>query len=383
MKWCGMFDSLKSKLKNIFSKADKKLDEEQIFGKEEEQPQPTTPVKPIQDSNIPASEPVVETKPEPVKEEPKLSRKEMLKLQKQQKTASKGGRESQTMVSESGGKKIKDDALDEILDELYFTLLEADVALPVADKIKEGVREKLLGKKYDRSYSLEEVVEMSVKDAIRDVLEINEFDFDDWITKQKKPTVIMFVGINGTGKTTAIAKIANRLQKSGKSVVMAACDTFRAGAIEQLTIHADKLGCKIVKQTQDADPAAVAYDAVEHAKTKFKDVVLVDTAGRMQTNSNLIEEMKKIVRVAKPDLKVFVGDSLAGNNAIEQAKVFDDAIGIDAVILTKIDTDAKGGAALSIAHTIGKPIAFVCNGQEYDDIVKFNTEWMIARMFDE
>jgi len=378
-----MFDSLKSKLKNIFSKADKKLDEEQIFGKEEEQPQPTTPVKPIQDSNIPASEPVVETKPEPVKEEPKLSRKEMLKLQKQQKTASKGGRESQTMVSESGGKKIKDDALDEILDELYFTLLEADVALPVADKIKEGVRENLLGKKYDRSYSLEEVVEMSVKDAIRDVLEINEFDFDDWITKQKKPTVIMFVGINGTGKTTAIAKIANRLQKSGKSVVMAACDTFRAGAIEQLTIHADKLGCKIVKQTQDADPAAVAYDAVEHAKTKFKDVVLVDTAGRMQTNSNLIEEMKKIVRVAKPDLKVFVGDSLAGNNAIEQAKVFDDAIGIDAVILTKIDTDAKGGAALSIAHTIGKPIAFVCNGQEYDDIVKFNTEWMIARMFDE
>jgi len=383
VKWCGMFDSLKSKLKNIFSKADKKLDEEQIFGKEEEQPQPTTPVKPIQDSNIPASEPVVETKPEPVKEEPKLSRKEMLKLQKQQKTASKGGRESQTMVSESGGKKIKDDALDEILDELYFTLLEADVALPVADKIKEGVRENLLGKKYDRSYSLEEVVEMSVKDAIRDVLEINEFDFDDWITKQKKPTVIMFVGINGTGKTTAIAKIANRLQKSGKSVVMAACDTFRAGAIEQLTIHADKLGCKIVKQTQDAVPAAVAYDAVEHAKTKFKDVVLVDTAGRMQTNSNLIEEMKKIVRVAKPDLKVFVGDSLAGNNAIEQAKVFDDAIGIDAVILTKIDTDAKGGAALSIAHTIGKPIAFVCNGQEYDDIVKFNTEWMIARMFDE
>ena len=379
-----MFDSLKSKLKNIFSKADKTLDEEQIYGKKEiEQPQPT-PSKPIQDSTTPASEPMV-TEPvqqEPVKEEPKLSRKEMLKLQKQQRAAGKGERKSNDMVSDSG-KKIKDDALDEILDELYFTLLEADVALPVADKIKEGVRENLLGKKYDRSYSLEEVVEMSVKDAIRDVLEINEFDFDEWITEQKRPTVIMFVGINGTGKTTAIAKIANRLQKNGKSVVMAACDTFRAGAIEQLSIHADRLGCKIVKQTQDADPAAVAYDAVEHAKSKLKDVVLVDTAGRMQTNSNLIEEMKKIVRVAKPDLKVFVGDSLAGNNAIEQAKVFDDAVGIDAVILTKIDTDAKGGAALSIAHTIGKPIAFVCNGQEYDDIVKFNTEWMIDRMFNE
>ncbi len=381
-----MFDSLKSKLKNLFSKADKELDKEQIYGKEEEQPKPT-PEKPIQDST-PVQETVQEpavkpAEPEPVKEEPKLSRKEMLKLQKQQKASNKDAHRSSSLVSESGGKKIKDDALDEILEELYFTLLEADVALPVADKIKEGVRENLLGKKYDRSYSLEEIVEMSVKDAVRDVLEINEFDFDEWISQQKKPTVIMFVGINGTGKTTAIAKIANRLQKNGKSVVMAACDTFRAGAIEQLTIHADRLGCKIVKQTQDADPAAVAYDAVEHAKSKLKDVVLVDTAGRMQTNSNLIEEMKKIVRVAKPDLKVFVGDSLAGNNAIEQAKVFDDAVGIDAVILTKIDTDAKGGAALSIAHTIGKPIAFVCNGQEYDDIVKFNTEWMIDRMFNE
>lgn len=383
-----MFDSLKSKLKGIFSKADKKLDEEQIYGKEEEQSQPAapteTPTKPIQDSNVPAQE---SAKAEPVKEqpkeEPKLSRKEMLKLQKKQKAAPEEGvRQSENVVSDSG-KKIKEAALDEILDEIYFTLLEADVAVPVADKIREGVKQNLLGRKYDRSYSLEEVVEMAVKDAIRDVLEINEFDFDDWITKQKKPTVIMFVGINGTGKTTAIAKIANRLQNSGKSVVLAACDTFRAGAIEQLTIHADRLGCKIVKQNQDADPAAVAYDAIEHAKTKFKDVVLVDTAGRMQTNSNLIEEMKKIVRVAKPDLKVFVGDSLAGNNAIEQAKVFDDAVGIDAVILTKIDTDAKGGAALSIAHTIGKPIAFVCNGQEYDDIVKFDTEWMIARMFDE
>jgi len=362
-----MFDSLKSKLKGLFSKADKELDKEQIFGKEDERT--ATPEKPIQQDITPAQP-----------EQPKLSRKEMLKLQKQQKAA--GAHKSSEIVSESGGKKIKDSALDEILDELYFTLLEADVAVPVADKIKEGVRENLLGKKYDRSYSLEEVVEMAVKDAVRDVLEINEFDFDSWIAEQKRPTVIMFVGINGTGKTTAIAKIAKRLQDQNKTVVMAACDTFRAGAIEQLSIHADKLGCKIVKQTQDADPAAVAYDAVEHARSKMKDVVLVDTAGRMQTNSNLIEEMKKIVRVAKPDLKVFVGDSLAGNNAIEQAKVFDDAVGIDAVILTKIDTDAKGGAALSIAHTIGKPIAFVCNGQEYDDIVKFNTEWMISRMFE-
>ena len=325
--------------------------------------------------------------PEPTselpKEEPKLSRKELLKLKKQEKKEGRTAHaESSSVVSDSG-KRIKEDPLDEILDELEIILLEADVAYPVVEEIKKGVRENLVGRKYDRSYTLEQVVEMSVKDAVRDVLKINEFDFDGWLAERDRPTVIMFVGINGTGKTTAIAKIAKRVQDQNMTVVMAACDTFRAGAIEQLTIHADKLGCKIVKQGHDADPSAVAFDAIEHAKSKRKDVVLIDTAGRMQTNNNLIEEMKKIVRVAKPDLKVFVGDSLAGNDAIEQAKVFDAAVGIDAVILTKIDTDAKGGAALSIAHTIGKPIAFVCNGQEYGDIIKFNTEWMIDRMFND
>ena len=229
---------------------------------------------------------------------------------------------------------------------------------------------------------MEEIVELSIKDAVRNVLKLNEFDFDAWSKEQERPTSIMFVGINGTGKTTVIAKIANRLMKDGYTVVLAAGDTFRAGAIEQLSIHADKLGCKIVKHSQDADPAAVAFDAIEHAKAKKKDAVLIDTAGRMQTNNNLVDEMKKIVRVSKPSLKIFVGDSLAGNDAVEQAKAFDQAIGVDAIILTKIDADSKGGAALSIAHTIGKPIAFVCNGQEYDDIVKFNTEWMISRLFE-
>ncbi|MBQ3685202.1 MAG: signal recognition particle-docking protein FtsY [Candidatus Methanomethylophilaceae archaeon] len=367
-------------MKGLFSKAPKGLDESKIY-KEEPKPEEAPAATPQETPSQPAQAAEPAPQPEPVKEEPKLSRKEMLKLRKQEK-AEKKSEPSAAPVSDSG-KKIKEDPLDEILDELEIILLEADVAYPVVEEIKAGVRQNLVGRKYDRSYSLDQVVEMAVKDAIRNVLKINEFDFDQWMVGRERPTVIMFVGINGTGKTTAIAKIANRLQKQEKTVVMAACDTFRAGAIEQLTIHAEKLGCKIVKQAQDADPAAVAYDAIEHARSKRKDVVLIDTAGRMQTNNNLIEEMKKIVRVSKPDLKVFVGDSLAGNDAIEQAKVFDAAVGIDAVILTKIDTDAKGGAALSIAHTIGKPIAFVCNGQEYDDIVKFNTEWMIDRMFSE
>ncbi len=400
-----MFESLKSKMKNLFSKG-KKLEEKEIYEEEvPEQPQPTIPETPVETPSKPeptvkveekvevAPEPVTEAVPEPKvipepvpepKEEPKLSRKELLKLKKQNKKEGKSAPvESSNSIVGDSGKRIKEDPLNEILDELEIILFEADVAYPVVEEIKAGVRENLVGRKYDRSYSLEQVVELAIRDAVRDVLKINEFDFDAWLTEQKKPTIIMFVGINGTGKTTAIAKVSNRIMKNGQTVVLAACDTFRAGAIEQLTIHSEKLGCKIVKQEHDADPSAVAFDAIEHARSKRKDVVLIDTAGRMQTNSNLIEEMKKIVRVAKPDLKMFVGDSLAGNDAIEQAKVFDQAVGIDAIILTKIDTDAKGGAALSIAHTINKPIAFVCNGQEYEDIIKFDTEWMINRLFND
>ena len=358
-----MFDSLKSKLKNVFKKAPAEIAEPQ--GEQ-------TPSIPQTQQEQPQAAP--------------LTRKEQKKLEKQEKKAVKNAPKSDAQQSphlDDGffAKKIKEDSLDDLLWELEIALLEADVALPVVDEIKEGVRQNLLGKKYSRDHTLEEVVELSIKDAVRNVLKLNEFDFDAWFKEQKKPVAIMFVGINGTGKTTAIAKIANRLINDGNTVVLAAGDTFRAGAIEQLTIHATNLNCKIVKHSQDADPAAVAFDAIEHAKAKMKDAVLIDTAGRMQTNNNLIDEMKKIVRVAKPALKIFVGDSLAGNDAVEQARAFDAAIGVDTIILTKIDADSKGGAALSIAHTIGKPIAFVCNGQEYGDIIKFNAEWMLDRLF--
>ncbi len=383
-----MFDSLKNKLKGIFKKAPAEIAKVPLAPPAElpktpvpeEQPKVSVPEKEqVKPAETVKTEPPVEIKPAEPPKAP-LSRKEQMKLEKE---AKKKESSSNSMLTDSFlGKKIKDDSLDDFLWELEIALLEADVALPVVEEIKTGVRENLLGKKYSRDRTLEEIVELSVKDAVRNVLKINEFDFDSWFEKQERPTSIMFVGINGTGKTTAIAKIANRLMKNGHTVVLAAGDTFRAGAIEQLSIHADKLGCKIVKHSQDADPAAVAYDAIEHAKAKKRDAVLIDTAGRMQTNNNLVDEMKKIVRVSKPSLKIFVGDSLAGNDAVEQAKAFDDAIGVDAIILTKIDADSKGGAALSIAHTIGKPIAFVCNGQEYDDIIKFDTDWMIDRLFE-
>ena len=390
-----MFDSLKSKLKNLFKKGEK-LDAESVYKEEPKEPAvQETAVPEVPVTETPVQETVPEQVPEPKREEPApevkpepapapAPKKEEKKEDRKGKPVKGKNKRSDEMLSSSFlSKKIKDDPLDDILDELEVTLLESDVAYPVVQEIIVGVRNNLAGKKYSREYTLEEIVELAVKEAVSDVLRINVFDFDAWLAEQKKPTVIMFIGINGTGKTTAIAKIANRLKQEGRSVVLAACDTFRAGAIEQLSIHADKLNVKIVKSVQDADPASVAYDAIEHARSKMKDVVLIDTAGRMQTNNNLIAEMKKIVKVAKPDLKIFVGDSLAGNDAVEQAKVFDEAVGIDAIILTKIDTDAKGGAALSIAKTIGKPIAFVCDGQEYEDIEKFDADWMLERLFDQ
>jgi fused signal recognition particle receptor len=289
--------------------------------------------------------------------------------------------ESPEAIMGDSGRKISENMLDEILWDLEIDLLESDVALPVVEEIKKGVRDNLLGKKVERGYAPEDAIELALKSSIENVLKKNEFDFDQFIASRQKPVVIMFVGINGTGKTTAIAKIAHRLQKNGMSCVLAASDTFRAGAIEQLSVHAERLNCKIVKHKPGSDPAAVAFDAVEHAKARKKDVVLIDTAGRMQTNVNLMDEMKKIKRVVKPDLVVFVGDALAGNDAIEQAATFDKEVGIDAVILTKIDADAKGGAALSIAQAVNKPIAFLSTGQGYDDFIKFDSKWMVERLF--
>lgn len=361
-----MFGSLKSKLKGLFGRAPKELETE---GEKPSEPQSA--------EQPPASMEKPQEQPLSRKEQAKLAKLEKKERKEEKRTQAKS---EKPMVGDSG-KKIKEDTLDDLLWDLEIALMEADVARPVVEKIRDGVRDDLLGKRHSKDYSVEQVIEIAIKNAVRDVLKVNEFDFDAWFDKQERPVSIMFVGINGTGKTTAIAKIANRLQKRGYTVVLAAGDTFRAGAIEQLTIHANRLGAKIVKSEQNSDPAAVAYDAVDHAKAKRRDAVLIDTAGRMQTNNNLIDEMKKIVKVVKPSLKIFVGDSLAGNDAIEQATVFDSAIGVDAVILTKIDADSKGGAALSIAHTIGKPIAFVCNGQEYEDIVKFNADWMMERLF--
>jgi fused signal recognition particle receptor len=297
--------------------------------------------------------------------------------------AKKESIDEMTEVVGESGRRLKERVLDDLLHELEMVMVEADVALPVAEELTGKVRTALAGRRIDRSFNIDEAVELALKAAVKEVLSGNSLDLNERIKAKAPPFVIMFVGINGGGKTTSIAKLAHRMQQHGLSCVLAAGDTFRAGAIEQITLHSEKLGCRVIKHQEGSDPAAVAYDAVEHAKARKKDVVLIDTAGRMQTNTNLMDEMKKIKRVAKPDLVFFVGDALAGTDAVEQARRFDAAVGIDAVILTKIDADAKGGAALSISHTIGKPIAYVSFGQDYEDFRKFDADWMVGRIFGE
>ncbi len=281
-------------------------------------------------------------------------------------------------------KTISEKDVDDILFELEMALLEGDVALEVAEQIVNTVKKDLIGRKIKRRNDVAEFTKDALKNAISEILNVDSQEIDDLIVERRKqgePLKIMFVGINGTGKTTTIAKLATYFIEKNYTPVIAASDTFRAGAIEQITHHADKIGVKIIKHKKGADPAAVAYDAVDHAKAQGKDLVLVDTAGRMQTNVNLMDEMKKIKRVIKPDLIIFVGDALTGNDAVEQALKFDEAVGIDGVILTKADADAKGGAALSIGYVINKPILFLGTGQSYSDIIEFHPNWMVEQVF--
>ena len=279
------------------------------------------------------------------------------------------------------GAVIREKHLENVLWEMELALMESDVAVEALEEMKAIIKKRLIGLRVENRASITPTIEKALKASLVELLSKTTFDPQTLLEKRDGPLVIAFVGVNGTGKTTTIARITDWLQQNGKSVVMAASDTFRAGAIEQLELHAQRLGCKFIKHQAGGDPAAVAFDAVEHAKAKHRDIVMIDTAGRMQTNSNLMDEMKKIKRVAKPDLIMFVGDSLAGNDAIDQAKKFHEAVGIDAVVLTKLDVDAKGGAALSISSAIGQPIAFVGIGQDYGDLMPFDAAWIVERIF--
>jgi fused signal recognition particle receptor len=400
-----MFDFLKKKLKLFEKNIEAEIESELKKEEKKDRQLQMEPLKQPAQIQAPAKQVETEQTAPVIQEEPVVTRKRALRIQKpvseekkqREKQIDKQIEESieselqralqtRKSIEETVGveKKpswtIDEKKLDELLWDLEMGLLEADVAYSVIDSIKKDVKQEIKRVPFDKGKA-GDLVETVLKNAIGHVLKSNNFDFNRFIDERKKPVVIMFVGVNGTGKTLSIAKMAFQLQKAGKTCVMAAGDTFRAGAIEQLTIHADNLGVKIVKHGSGSDPAAVAYDAIEHAKAKHRDVVLLDTAGRMQTNSNLMDEMAKIKRVAKPDMIIFVGDALSGNDAVEQAKRFNEVVGIDGVILTKVDADAKGGSSLSIAYTIGKPLLFIGVGQGYEDQITFNPEWMVQHIF--
>ena len=274
--------------------------------------------------------------------------------------------------------ELKAENLEPILADFKMSLAENDVAFPVADKICDELEKRLVGVQVKRLEDRKKVVEENLRQVLLEVMVTdNHVDLLKKIEAKREagePFVLLFVGINGTGKTTTIAKVAQYLRDKGYTVVLAASDTYRAGSIEQLEEHARRLGMRMIKHKYGGDPAAVAYDAISHAKAHGVNVVLIDTAGRMQTNQNLMNELAKVKRVVKPDLTVLTLDSLIGNDAVMQADEFHKSIGVDATILTKVDADVKGGSALSVTYVTQKPILFIGVGQTYKDLELFNPE---------
>jgi fused signal recognition particle receptor len=277
-------------------------------------------------------------------------------------------------------KKIEEEDIRDILLEIETGLISSDVALEAAEKIIGDLRGNLVGK-FIKKGEIEKVIKESMKNSIIEILNVQGFDFIE-MAKTKKPFVVIFLGFNGVGKTTSIARIGYLLKNNGMSCVFAAADSWRAAAIEQLEEHGRNLDIPVIKHKYGADPAAVIYDAVKHAKSKGIDVVLADTAGRSHSNANLMDELKKIIKVNSPDLKILVLDALTGNDIYDQCKLFNDAVSVDGMILTKADVYEKGGAALAAAHTVKKPILYMGIGQNYEDLEKFDSKKIADRLID-
>ena len=274
---------------------------------------------------------------------------------------------------------ISEKDLEALLFDLELALLESDVEQSTALEIISNLKEELTGKEIAKNLDISDFLKEEIKKSLAKVMDVPPINvFDE--TEKKKPYVILFLGPNGAGKTTSIAKLTHLFTERGKKVIWAASDTFRAASIEQLEEHAKRLNVRVVKHSYGSDPAAVAYDAIEAAKAHGLDVVLIDSAGRQETNRNLMEELKKIVRVTKPDLKIYIGESYAGQSMLNQAEEFDKELGIDAFILTKVDADAKGGTAISLLYKIKKPIVFLGIGQEYSDLIPFESSFILDRI---
>ncbi|MEK6844684.1 MAG: signal recognition particle-docking protein FtsY [Nanoarchaeota archaeon] len=279
--------------------------------------------------------------------------------------------------------KISEKDFDVYADELETLLLENNVALEVAEKIIKELKEKIVGKELSKK-EIESEIKETFKETLTEIL-VEPFDVLDQIKKFReenpsKPYVILFCGINGSGKTTTIAKMAYLLKENNFSCVLAAGDTFRAASIEQIKKHGEKLKIEVVAHKYESDPASVGFDAIKSAEKKHLDCVLIDTAGRMHTAKNLMTQIEKISKVCKPNLKIFIGESITGNDAVEQTKSFDSSIGIDGIILSKADVDEKGGTALSVGYVTKKPILFLGTGQEYKDLEKFDKKKFVEKL---
>jgi len=296
-----------------------------------------------------------------------------------------GGRSftEKAKIMATGKTVIEEEDLQKHLDDLELALLSSDVEMSVANEILSGVEENLTGETRRRLSSTGSLVRDALREALFDVINVGQFDFNERVQGADKPVVIIFTGVNGVGKTTTIAKLSQYFEDRGLSTVLANGDTYRAGANEQLEKHAENLGKKIITHEQGSDPTAVVYDAVEYAKANDVDVVLGDTAGRLHTSDDLMAQLEKIDRNIDPDMTLFVDEAVAGQDAVNRAREFDDAAEIDGAILTKADADPQGGAAISVAHVTGKPILFLGTGQDYDDLDPFDPEAIVDSLFDE
>jgi fused signal recognition particle receptor len=352
-----MFKFLKNKIKDVVKNISKEVEEtaqeevKEIIEQEEE---------PIKENNTIIEKETKEKIEKIIEEKPKKSLVSKLK-------------------EKITTKRISEKEFEELFWELELALLENNVAVEVVEKIKKSLKVDLVDNPLEKK-KIEQIIENSLKESIKDLFKDSDFDLIKKIKSSEKPYVILLLGVNGSGKTTSVAKLTKLFQSNNLSVTLAAADTFRAAAIDQIQSWADKLGVKLIKHDYGADAAAVAFDAIKHAKAKKLDVVLIDTAGRMHSNINLRDELKKIVRISKPDLKIFVGESITGNDCIEQATTFNDAVEIDGIILTKADIDEKGGTAISISYVTDKPILYLGTGQELKDIEKFSVSKLMESL---
>jgi fused signal recognition particle receptor len=365
--------------KQEIEKLRKEMEEELEEFKEEIEP--AEEIK-VTEEKKEALEELIEDEPEEIEDEVKEKTRDI-----EIKKVDEDKRELKTKVG-AGGKlkglfsgkiEIKEKDVENLLEELELSLIESDVEQDAAKEITEKIKEKLVGEKVSIKH-INQVLQEHIKEILTEMMETKQFDLLSEVKASEKPYKILMLGPNGAGKTTSIAKLTKMFQDNGLTCVWAAGDTFRSGAIDQLKIHAEKLGVKVISQQYGADPAAVAFDAVKSAKASNADVVLIDTAGRQETNKNLMEELKKIERVVDANLKIYVGEAFTGQGLLDMAKDFDNTVGIDGFILTKIDTDAKGGTTISLLYRLKKPILYVGTGQEYDDFEKFTPEFVLNRI---